>query len=50
MTWHKASQNTLMKLQTIIVSNNNAIPIPRPHDNVVKKTELICHKKDGTHR
>ena len=32
------------------VSNNNTIPKPMPHDNVVTKMELIYHHKDGTHR
>ena len=49
MIRHKASQNAHMKLHTIFLSNNNTIPKPRPHDNAITKTELICCHKDRTY-
>ena len=50
MIRHKTSQNVGMKLHIHSVSNNNTIPNPRPHDNVVTKTEHIYRHKDGTNR
>ena len=32
------------------MSNNNRISNPRPHDNAITKTELICRYKEETYR
>ena len=48
MIQHKTSQNARMNYILYFVSNNNAIPNPRPHDNAITKMKLICRLKDGT--
>ena len=48
MIQHKTSQNARMNYILYFVSNNNAIPNPRPHDNAITKMKLICHLKDKT--
>ena len=48
MIRHKTSQNGRMNYILYFVSNNNAIPNPRPHDNAITKMKLICHLKDKT--
>ena len=48
MIRHKTSQNARMNYILYFVSNNNAIPNPRPHDNAITKMKLICHLKDKT--
>ena len=48
MMQHKTSQNARMNYILYFVSNNNAIPNPRPHDNAITKMKLICRLKDRT--
>ena len=48
MIRHKTSQNACMNYILYFVSNNNAIPNPRPHDNAITKMKLICRLKDRT--
>ena len=49
MIRHKTSQNARMNYILNFVSNNNAIPNLRPHDNAITKMKLICCLKDRTH-